>query len=56
MPAVKAMGPIDCEIMQTGLDSNILIATYADKAAADTAAKKRRHLEQKAEKNLRPGS
>ena len=40
MPAVKAMGAIDCEIVQTGLDSSILIATYADKAAADVAAEK----------------
>jgi len=40
MPAVRAMGAIDCEIVQTGPDSTLLIATYADKAAADAAAKK----------------
>ena len=40
MPAVRAMGAIDCEIVQTGPDSTLLIATYADKAAADAAAGK----------------
>ena len=40
MPAVRAMGAIDCEILQTGPDSTLLIATYADKAAADAAAEK----------------
>ena len=40
MPAVKAMGAIDCEVVQTGPDSTLLIATYADKAAADAAAEK----------------
>ena len=40
MPAVKAMGAIDCEVVQTGPDSTLLIATYADKAAADAAADK----------------
>ena len=35
MPAVKAMGAIDCEIVQTCPNSTLLIATYADKAAAD---------------------
>ena len=38
MPAVRAMGAIDCEVVQTGPDSTLLIATYADKAAADAAA------------------
>ena len=40
MPAVEAMGAIDCEIVQTGPNSSILIATYANKAAADAAAGK----------------
>ena len=40
MPAVKAMGAIDCEVVQTGPNSIIVIATYADKAAADAAAEK----------------
>ena len=40
MPAVRAMGAIDCEVVQTGPDSTLLIATYADKAAADAAADK----------------
>jgi hypothetical protein len=40
MPAMKAMGVIDCEIVQTGPDSTIIIATYADKVAADAAAGK----------------
>ena len=40
MPAVRAMGAVDCEVVQTGPDSTLLIATYADKAAADAAAEK----------------
>ena len=40
MPAVRAMGVTDCEIVQTGHDSIIVIATYPDKAAADAAAEK----------------
>jgi len=40
MPAVKAMGALDCEVVQTGPDSTVVIATYADKAAADAAAEK----------------
>ena len=40
MPAVRAMGATDCEIVQTGPDSAIVIATYPDKAAADAAAAK----------------
>ena len=34
MPAIKAMGALDCEVVQTGPDSTTAIATYADKAAA----------------------
>ena len=34
MPAIKAMGALDCEVIQTGRDSPMVIATYADKAAA----------------------
>ena len=40
MPAVKTLGAIACEVVQTGPDSTLLIATYADKAAADAAAEK----------------
>ena len=40
MPAIKAMGALDCEVVQTGPDSTIVIATYADKAAADAGAGK----------------
>ena len=40
LPAVKAMGGIDCELVQTGPDSGVLIATYPDKATADAAAAK----------------
>ena len=40
MPAIKAMGALDCEVIQTGPDSTMVIATYADKAAADAAAEK----------------
>ena len=34
MPAVRAMGWLEADVIQTGPDS----ATYADKAAADAAA------------------
>ena len=40
MPAIKAMGALDCEVVQTGPDSTMVIATYADKAAADASAEK----------------
>jgi len=53
MPIIRTMGCLDAEIIQTGPDSRIIIATYADKAAADAAKKKRRHLGRKAGKNLR---
>ncbi len=33
-------GVIACEVVQTGPDSSVLIATYADKAAADAVAEK----------------
>ena len=38
MPAVNAMGAIDCVVVQTGPDSTTIIASYADKAAAEKAA------------------
>ena len=34
MPAIKAMGALDSEVIQTGPDSTMVIATYANKAAA----------------------
>ena len=34
------MGTTDCDIVQTGPDSVLIIATYPDKAAADAAAEK----------------
>jgi hypothetical protein len=40
MPAIRAMGCIDCVLVRTGPDSSLLIATYADKAAADAAVEK----------------
>jgi quinol monooxygenase YgiN len=40
MPAVRAMGCLEADVIQTGPDSTLLIATYADKAAADAAAEK----------------
>ena len=40
MPAVRAMGVTDCDIVQTGPDSVLIIATYPDKAAVDAAAEK----------------
>ena len=38
MPAVRAMGCLEADVIQTGPDSTVLVATYADKAAADAAA------------------
>ena len=40
MPAVRAMDSLDCEVVQTGPGSIIVIATYPDKATADDAAEK----------------
>ena len=40
MPAVRAMGCLEADVIQTGTDSTLLIATYANKAAADAAAEK----------------
>jgi quinol monooxygenase YgiN len=40
MPAVRAMGCLEADVIQTGPDSTLLIATYANKAAADAAAEK----------------
>ena len=34
------MGCLEADVIQTGPDSTLLIATYADKAAADAAAEK----------------
>ena len=34
MPAVRAMGCLEADVIQTGPDSTLLIATYANKAAA----------------------
>ena len=40
MPVVRAMGCLEADIIQTGPDSSVMVATYADKAAADAAAEK----------------
>ena len=40
MPIIRTMGCLDAEIIQTGPDSRIIVATYADKAAADAAKEK----------------
>ena len=40
MPAVRAMGCLEADVIQTGPDSTVMVATYADKAAADAAAEK----------------
>ena len=40
MPAVRAMGCLEADVIQTGSDSTVMVATYADKAAADAAAEK----------------
>ena len=40
IPAVRAMGCLEADVIQTGPDSTVLVATYADKAAADAAAEK----------------
>ena len=41
MPAVRAMGATDCEVVQTGPDTVIIIATYSDKAATAKVAELR---------------
>ena len=53
MPAVRAMGAIDYEVVQTGPDSTLLIATYANKAATDVVAGKVGPFGRKTKKNLR---
>ena len=40
IPAVRAMGCLEADVIQTGPDSTVMVATYADKAAADAAAEK----------------
>jgi len=40
MPVVRAMGCLEADIIQTGPDSTLMVATFADKAAADAAAEK----------------
>ena len=53
MPAVRAMGATDCEVVQTGPDSVIVIATYPDKAAADAAAAKAAELREAAQEEFK---
>ena len=53
MPAVRAMGATDCDIVQTGPDSVIVIATYPDKAAADAAAEKAAELREAAQEEFK---
>ena len=40
LPAARAMGVLETDVIQTGPNSSVLVATYADKAAADAAAEK----------------
>ena len=40
LPAARAMGVLEADVIQTGPGSSVLVATYADKAAADAAAEK----------------
>ena len=40
MPAVRAMGCLEADVIQTGPNSTVLVATYSDKTAADAAAEK----------------
>ena len=40
LPAARAMGVLEADVIQTGPDSRIIVATYADKAAADAAKEK----------------
>ena len=49
MPAVGEMGATDYEVVQTGPESVIIIATYPDKAAADAAAAKAAELREAAQ-------
>ena len=49
MPVIRTMGATDCDVVQTGPDSLIVIATYPDKAAADAAAAKAAELREAAQ-------
>ena len=40
MPIIRTMGCLDADIIQTGPDSTVIVATCADKAAAEAAAEK----------------
>jgi hypothetical protein len=40
MPVVRAMSCLEADIIQTGPDSTVIVATYVDKAAAEAAAEK----------------
>ena len=40
IPVVRAMGCLEADVIQTGPDSTVMVATYADKVAADAAAEK----------------
>ena len=54
MPAVRAMGCLEADVIQTGPDSTLLIATYANKAAADAAAEKAAALRAESQEGLAP--
>ena len=40
MPAARALGCLEAEVIQTCPASSVMVATYADKATADAAAEK----------------
>ena len=44
MPAARALGCLEADVIQTGPASSVMVATYADKAAADAAAEKAAEL------------
>ena len=52
MPAVRSMGCLEADVIQTGPNSSVLVATYADKVAADAAAEKAAALRAESQENF----
>ena len=55
IPAVRAMGCLEADVIQTGPDSTVMVATYADKAAADAAAEKAAALRTEGQEDFKGG-
>ena len=51
-PAIKAMGAIEADLVQTGPNSTVLVVTYPDKATAVAAAEKAVALRAQSQKDF----